>query len=223
MDWISSTHLADLASLDPSAAMVGLVVWTRSGGAPHQTNGPRFPVNIGSRSEIAARLGVSAPTVKRHWQSFESAFVEVHPGRFTPSLEHWSDPFETGPTDSQGRPLYVRIDPSCVDALTSLSRHAGAKTAWAAFRLALRLLPRLRAAAHRGHASVDSHQGSRSPGEARDYPHRGGEVSKDLHIPRASVAGANPEIHRLSTACGKPHPPGGQIRTDRAIKSGPIS
>lgn len=154
MDWITSTHLADLSTLEPAAAMLGLVVWTKSGGAPYQEQSPRYPVRLGSRAAIAQDLGMSAATIKRHWASFESAFVQTACGGWTPALSHWRDPAEHGPKDSAGRPLYVRIHPQAVAALTSLCRHAPARTAWAAFRIAIRVLPRLRSAAHRGSASV---------------------------------------------------------------------
>jgi hypothetical protein len=150
MDWIYSTHLDQLATLEPTAAMLGLMVWTQSGGAPYQDDAPRFPVGIGSVTDAAELLGVSRPTVKRHWASFTSAFVELDPGRFTPSITAWNDPELVGPTDSMGRPLYVRISQATVRALCSLTKHASARTAWAAVKLALKLLPRLRADAYRG-------------------------------------------------------------------------
>jgi DNA-binding transcriptional ArsR family regulator len=154
MDWISSTHLEQLATLEPSAAMLGLVVWTQSGGAPYQADAPRFPVRVGSISDAAELLGMSRATVKRHWPSFTAAFVELDPGRFTPSITAWRDPAVIGPRDAQGRPLYVRVHQDAVRALTQLARHASARTAWAAFKLAVRLLPRLRSDAHRGKGST---------------------------------------------------------------------
>ena len=150
MDWICSTHLDQLATLEPSAAMLGLLVWTQSGGAPYQEDAPRFPVKIGSISDAAQLLGVSRPTVKRHWPSFSSAFIELDSGRFTPSITAWNDAGVVGPQDAKGRPLYVRISQAAVRALCSLAKHASARTAWAAFKLALKLLPRLRADAYRG-------------------------------------------------------------------------
>lgn len=150
MDWICSTHLDQLATLEPSAAMLGLMIWTQSGGAPYQEDAPRFPVQIGSMSDAAELLGMSRPTLKRHWPSFSSAFLELDAGRFTPSITAWNDPSVVGPQDAKGRPLYVRISRAAVRALCSLTKHASARTAWAAFKLALKLLPRLRADAHRG-------------------------------------------------------------------------
>ena len=61
MDWIYSTHLDQLATLEPTAAMLGLMVWTQSGGAPYQDDAPRFPVGIGSVTDAAELLGVSRP------------------------------------------------------------------------------------------------------------------------------------------------------------------
>jgi hypothetical protein len=129
--------------------MLGLLVWTQSGGAPYTPEAPRFPVTVGTPADAARYLGFSAPTVRRHWQSFESAFAALDGGRYTPALSTWRDP-SSGPVDAKGRPLYVKITPKAVRALTTLGRCAPAKLAWSAFKIAIAILPRLRAAQHQG-------------------------------------------------------------------------
>ncbi len=230
MDWIHSTHLEHLATLAPSAAMLGLVVWTRSGGAPYQESSPRYPVHLGTLGDCAELLGMSRATVKRAWPSFAAAFVGTG-GRYTPALDAWPDPATVGPRSPDGRALYVRIDREAVDALASLSRCAPARTAWAAFRLALRLLPRLRAAAWRGVRSVvwTNDQIAKALGMGRTTLGRalallerrglivtGGARYRRIRTDRGllSVVPAC-GIHRKSTACGKPQ--ASRSQPDRGI------
>lgn len=149
MDWIYSTHLAQLATFQPATAYLGLCVWTKSGAAPYQHDAPHYPVTLGTPADAAAFTGLALPTVRRHWADLKRAFVEIEPGRFAPSLSAWQEPTE-GPTDAKGRPLYVRLAPQAVQALSTLPRCAPAKLAWSAFKIAVALLPRMRAAAYRG-------------------------------------------------------------------------
>jgi hypothetical protein len=133
--------------------MLGLLVWTQSGGAPYTPEAPRFPVTVGTCSDAARYLGISTPTVRRHWAGFRRAFVELDGGRYTPALSTWRDP-SSGPVDSKGRPLYVKITPKAVKALTTLGHCAPAKLAWSAFKIAIGLLPRIRAAQYHGRRFV---------------------------------------------------------------------
>ena len=153
MDWIFSTHLEQLATFPPSVGMLGLMVWTKSGGAPHQEEPTRYPVTIGSARDAAAALGLSRSTVARHWPAFKRAFVEVDPGRFYPSITEWKEPTD-GPTDSKGRGLYVRLTSEAVTGLSTLGKCANGGAAWSAFRLGVAMLPRLRAASARGRNSI---------------------------------------------------------------------
>ena len=156
MYWIHSMNLAHAATLSPLAARLALAVWTRSGGAPYADPPHRYPVQLGTRAQLADMLGVDQATLRRHRESIDQALVEVSPGRFTPSLA-WPDPWKSGPRDRQGRPLYVRITPEAVSELVGLAHHAPAQTAAAAFRLACYLLPQLRGRSHGGHRAVACH------------------------------------------------------------------
>lgn len=238
MDWIHSTHLETLSSLDPAAAMLGLVVWTRSGGAPYQASSPRYPVHLGTLGDCAEFLGMSRATVKRAWPSFSQAFVGTG-GRYTPALDFWPDPATVGPRSPDGRPLYVRIARETVDALASLSRCAPARTAWAAFRLALRLLPRLRAAACRGVRSVvwTNDQIAKALGMGRTTLGRalallerrglivtGGARYRRIRTDRGLLS-VVPEcgVPRKSTGCGKPQEAPQPAPVDKALFSGRTS
>ena len=166
MNWIYNCHAIALSKLGPIAGPLGLRVLASSGGNAHTKDTPRFPVFIGTQADAARALGVEPARVSRHWAKFRAAFMEASPGRYYPGAE-LGDPWSSGPMTRDGLPRYIQIGPRAVDRLSRLSEtvatirknakgpedwrsRASLRLAGSAFRLALHILPRLRAGAAGG-------------------------------------------------------------------------
>lgn len=166
MHFIYLHHAIALSKLGPVAGPLGLRVLSLSGGNAHDPNAPRFPVYIGGQAEAARALGVSRSAVSRHWATFRHSFDEASPGRYYPG-DVLGDPFSCGPMTRGGLPRYCKITPAAVQRLCRLNEiaqserekakgpedwrsSASLRLAAAAFRVALHLLPRIRAAAAQG-------------------------------------------------------------------------
>ena len=143
MFWVYSTHLQEIANFPGALGPLSLYVWARSGGCPWDETPTRHPVTLGTRAEIARRLGLSRSTVRRLWPAFSERFEEIDPGRYLPRPEAWKDPRDK--CTREGSPVYVRIHPKALAALLDLFQKNPTKAAASAFRVACRLLPVLRA------------------------------------------------------------------------------
>ena len=170
MHWIYNHHADLLSKMGPVAGPLGLRVLASSGGNAHTRDTPRFPGFVGTQADAARVLGVEPARVSRHWARFRAAFKEASPGRYYPGGA-LGDPWESGPMTRDGRPRYVQIGPRGVDRLCRLAEtvatirknakgaddwrsRASLRLAGSAFRLALHILPRLRAGAAGGAAWV---------------------------------------------------------------------